>query len=570
MMPIYKSLTDSFLISFSEPKTNLTAPPAFTVTADRMLAAYMEAEITPHAVLMYVKESLSVVSPDGAWHETLYTCMQMICGKAYPIFYVSEEAVGRELIAFCDENNLGDITLCVPWEKRALLPMLRRELPLSRGMLDLRGQTLPTDLMTLPGECCRHDATQLMLDRPLLRAENRALQKFFIGVWVDSDEASLADAVCSGACGIVTDTPAALLGLLARFPAAATVRPMPLYAHKGFHMTGETPENSLLGVTEAGRRGYDAAEIDVQPSRDGVLLLHHDYTSANLFDGDLRICGTDYAELAALRRKAFPDVGLDRFADVLCAMSAYPETPIMLEFKPPAHTYGLEHCVRETAALMAREDTQKHFVAIMGQIPPYLDYVHKHLPTLPLAHCIMGLDKEPPKDMREANLQISRLAFDTRGANAGVNPYHEKANDLLGRCAHWRGITIFIWTWAFKPWETDGASICQSFCSCYDGITSDWVHMLADCPVDVILDGQNTYQAGTACLLSGTRVLRGGRRETVAGIGVIPLDDGICTVENGCVSAAAGEYTVIPYDTYTMPDSTAICICGMPTQLRFE
>lgn len=46
-------------------------------------------------------------------------------------------------------------------------------------------------------------------------------------------------------------------------------------AHRGYHLA---PENSLTGIKEALLKGADAVEIDVQMTKDGVLVLNHDTT----------------------------------------------------------------------------------------------------------------------------------------------------------------------------------------------------------------------------------------------------------------------------------------------------
>ncbi len=551
MKPIYRSLMDSFQLDFADFPTGLTNAPALAMPVNAC-AQRMTAEVRPHAVMMNVQPGLTA---DGL---PLNECMKQICGRAYPILRVTDEAAARELVTFCDENNLGDITLCAPWEKRSLLPGLRRALPLSRGMLDVRGCVLPEDVLSLSDECQRCEATQLLTDSTIARAQVFSLQKRFVQTWIQADTAEeLAKAVCAGACGVLTGDAEGFAGLLARFPANSTVRPMPLYAHKGFHVTGETPENSLRGVTEAGRRGYDAAEIDVQPSRDEVLLLQHDATTRSLFDGDLRLSETDCMGLAALRRKAFPEEGLDRLDDVMEAMAAHPETPVLIEIKAPRDTFGVETCVQEMKKILSRPTAQRHPTCIMGPMPPYLDYVHKHLPTLPLAHCIMGLGKEPPESDEEANRQIYTLAMDTRGANAGVNPYHLSVNGRLGRLAHLRGITMFVWTWAFKPWEEEMEPICRALRSCYDGLTSDWVHHFIDLPVSVIADEGQALSADG--LLSGCIVRRGredGHTQTLTYFSLTE-DEG-----NGQL--------VVPCQRDILPDGAALITCGTPVRVRFE
>ena len=62
---------------------------------------------------------------------------------------------------------------------------------------------------------------------------------------------------------------------------AVTTRPL-IIAHRGF--SGRYPENTLASVRAALQLGVDFVEIDVQETRDGELIVFHDYRLR-------RICG---------------------------------------------------------------------------------------------------------------------------------------------------------------------------------------------------------------------------------------------------------------------------------------
>jgi glycerophosphoryl diester phosphodiesterase len=49
-----------------------------------------------------------------------------------------------------------------------------------------------------------------------------------------------------------------------------------LIAHRGGVVNDQIPENSLMAVEEAVKRGYYMVEMDVRLTKDGVLIAHHD------------------------------------------------------------------------------------------------------------------------------------------------------------------------------------------------------------------------------------------------------------------------------------------------------
>ena len=49
-------------------------------------------------------------------------------------------------------------------------------------------------------------------------------------------------------------------------------------AHRGCHLDGLIPENSVAGIEMAARFGYPAIELDVKYTVDSVLVIMHDGT----------------------------------------------------------------------------------------------------------------------------------------------------------------------------------------------------------------------------------------------------------------------------------------------------
>ena len=494
--PVYRSFAESFRLDIYLPESGLIAPPTSTYRADKRLHEVMSGDRPPQSVFV-----------DLTAGDKMEDVMPLIKGRAVPIVYFDSMQAGETVAEFAGANNIGDLTLCAPYDKRNILAAIRKKLPLSRGMLDLRGKELP-EFAELVGQCQSHEATMLLMNGGTDRALIRSLLKRFIQVWAE-DEGNLIQAVLTGACGVLTQKTDELYDLLKKFPENATLRPAPLYAHKTYHITGEYPENSVKGCAAAGRLGYDAAEIDVQLTKDDVMVVHHDLHTRNLFTEDRVVSETDWEELKTIRRKAFPEDGLDTMDGLMREMKAYPETPVLIEIKTPAHTFGVEEMIRQLKELLPGEDVQQACTCIMGPMPPYLSYVHEQLPYLPAAHCTWVKEHEATDSADENNKRIYQFAMETRGANAGFNPYHPMLSGTFARLAHVRGITVFPWTWAFKPWEEDGEAITDSFLQGHDGLTSDWVGKFYHVPVDVRAQLPETCCAGGKMTVRAQANLRG-------------------------------------------------------------
>jgi glycerophosphoryl diester phosphodiesterase len=77
--------------------------------------------------------------------------------------------------------------------------------------------------------------------------------------------------------------------------------PVSIIAHRG--ASGARPENTFEAFDEALRQGCDAIELDLQLTRDGVVVVHHDRTLARAGAGRRRVDRLDAAELAAAAPK---------------------------------------------------------------------------------------------------------------------------------------------------------------------------------------------------------------------------------------------------------------------------
>lgn len=482
--PVYRSLAESFRLNIYLPESGLISPPASACLADEHLTEVMNGSRPPQSVLIdMIDGNMDIVD----------RAMRTIRGRAVPIVRFDSDEAGVRIAEYARENNIGDLTLCVPYEHRKTLARIRKLLPLSRGMLDMRGYTVP-EFVDLVGQCHSNEATMLLMGAETDRELIRRLQKRFIQVWVEED-GNLSKAVLTGACGVVTQRTKEMYRLLKRFPKGSTQRPAPLYAHKTWHVTGEYPENSVKGCTAAGRLGYDAAEIDVQLTKDDVMVIQHDRHTKNLFTENKVVFKTEWAELKKLRRKAFPEDGLDTMDELMQAMKQYPETPVLIEIKTPADTFGVEEMVRQLKEMLPREAVQPACTLIMGVMPPYLSYVHEQMPYLPVAHCTYVKEDQATDSVDENNLRIYQFAMETRGANAGFNPYHPMIERTFARLAHVRGITVFPWTWAFEPWENCREAVTESFLQGHDGLTSDWVGKFYHVPVDVRMNEEGDIEA---------------------------------------------------------------------------
>jgi glycerophosphoryl diester phosphodiesterase len=142
--------------------------------------------------------------------------------------------------------------------------------------------------------------------------------------------------------------------LLDRLPA---VRPVAIIAHRGG--PPPAPENTLAALERAIAAGADYSEIDVQRTRDGVLVLVHDADFMRVAGDGRRVAEVNYADVADLvqladdgsppaeRRIATLDQILDR---------AHGRIGLVIELKYYGHDPELAPAVVEMVRARGDED----------------------------------------------------------------------------------------------------------------------------------------------------------------------------------------------------------------------
>ena len=113
----------------------------------------------------------------------------------------------------------------------------------------------------------------------------------------------------------------------ARRPYPGKLRCDVLYAHRGLHDGNQVVfENSMQAFTQAVKHGY-GIEMDLQSTRDGQVVVHHDLNTLRVCGTDAIIEQTDYADLPLL-----PDgTPIPLFADFLQLVGG--KVPLIIELK---------------------------------------------------------------------------------------------------------------------------------------------------------------------------------------------------------------------------------------------
>jgi len=162
------------------------------------------------------------------------------------------------------------------------------------------------------------------------------------------------------------------------------------------------PENTMASFLAARELGADAVELDVHQSRDGELVVHHNYTLDQTTTGHGPIFEHDWVDLARLDAgrwfsEAFEGERIPRLADVLAIDG--------LEFEVELKGYGETMVDRalatvETAGMLDRVEFTSGNVSLLAELrrrqpeattglftPRYEPWMTPEV----FEHCIVGL-----------------------------------------------------------------------------------------------------------------------------------------------------------------------------------
>ena len=288
-------------------------------------------------------------------------------------------------------------------------------------------RTLLTGIITMPGPCVSA-AVFAVLYRDLRRAREPEWTPAFASALTDVGPrrlvtagrwllALLPVATCSLA---VVNTVIAMGELYADRPVAVT-------AHRGG--TERSIENTLAAIREAIEVGAQFAEIDVQMSRDGVLVVTHDSDFSRQAGVASKVWELTYSEIEGipLKSAASRDVATahaPRLDDVLEAARGQIRLNVELKYYGD-HQPGLAERVVEAIRSSGMIDQ----VIIQSLHYAGLEEVRRAAPEIPIGYLFSVNAREPKRlDVDFLSVQIGRV------------------NGPFINAAHRRGQEVHVWT----------------------------------------------------------------------------------------------------------------------------
>ena len=202
-----------------------------------------------------------------------------------------------------------------------------------------------------------------------------------------------------------------------------------LYAHRGLHDGNKKViENSMEAFRLAVENGY-GMELDVQLTRDGKLVVHHDGSLKRVTGVDKQVHDVDYAELPLL-----PDGSkIPLFTEVLSMVDG--RAPIIVEVK---HNGG---SAKNAAAAWEILKTYKGPYCVESFNPAAMQYFRKHAP-----HVVRGQLASGGKWKKEDLNFVSYIALRSLMVNVVSRPHFVAYSVPTDRT-----VSMWLMKHVFKP-----------------------------------------------------------------------------------------------------------------------
>ena len=232
---------------------------------------------------------------------------------------------------------------------------------------------------------------------------------------------ALAASIVIGLCA------SELFSLFVMVDALKHERPVTVTAHRGGHL--KAPENTAASIREAIAVGAQFAEIDVQLSKDGVLVVTHDSDFSRMAGVPKKVWDLTYDEIRAIPLGAnaapeFRNEPAPTFDEALAIARDHIKLNVELKYYGDHEPHLAERVI---AAVRAGGMTKQVIIQCLEYKP--LQEVRRLAPEIPVGYLLSVNARQP-----------SRLEVDFLGAALS------RATGAFVRAAHRRGQQVHVWT----------------------------------------------------------------------------------------------------------------------------
>ena len=469
----------------------------------------------PANVIWYLDRELNVTDRAGKILGTLDQAEAKLFDSALSVYYVRDRTAADALTSYLSIHEIEDCT--VASDDYLLVKLIRQTCTNVRGLVDFRGRDSigVVEVRDQTNIACAK--TAILPDSLNNREDIRRLQKLLINVWTcESEDEGYYGAVVRGADGIIGTEYKRVYRALDAFEQNTYVRPVYVVGHRGLPYV--YPENTLEGAKEAYARGADMVELDIQITKDKVLVLNHDETLDRTTDGKGTIVNMTWEQIKDF--KVITSSGTNGVEYQACPIARVED--LFREFKGKDVTLLLEiksyypEIVGMLAELVNEYEISDQIIVISFHMSQLIA-MRNLLPEISVGY--LGANE-------------SNMAYELQKVNAIFSGNADDVTQTVLDYVRPRGIQLSPWTYNLESMRN------KAFSSAFRCLTTDFPDFAED--YDVMLTAEDySVEAGAEIAPKGWLLSRAGERTEV--------DCRALTISSELDSGGNGRAVVLPY-----------------------
>ena len=286
--------TKAFLAK--EPETNIVNAPTVISQFENVEEILTNQAVSSMVLPVHVNEQGELLVKESQ----LTDVIEAMKGKMIPILQIQDKNTIAPLQDFIKNQQLQDIQVLS--SDAELVKQFKEGTPYARGAVFYTKNALNKhDLKELALQIHESNAKVAAIPQKLITPEvmhylhSRTISVWGIGGETESDAHSL---IHLGVDGIIAENEQAAVSAYSQYPENTIVQRPIVAAHRG--IPSLAPENTMAGYQLAYEQGADLIETDVQRTKDGHLIIMHDYTVDRTTNGTGAVSDLTLEQIRAL------------------------------------------------------------------------------------------------------------------------------------------------------------------------------------------------------------------------------------------------------------------------------
>ncbi|XEC96298.1 glycerophosphodiester phosphodiesterase family protein [Paenibacillus tarimensis] len=533
------------VLQLNEPSTMLAAVPT-VIDASAGMPSELPSDIPSFLMTIGLTEGRLMALNRG---EQLAAVLDRIAGGMLPVLELNDQELLAPVHELLQLKGMDDVVFISKHPQ--IVKQLREWNDEYRGVLRVEGagELSREKLEKIVLSVRRSTGLAVLIDHRALTRDNvRYLTARGITVWAygsSMKEEEIHSIVSLGISGIETEDTASVKSALGRYDAANSIGVPPLFiAHRG--MSALAPENTLPAFELSIRMKADVIETDILQTKDGELVVVHDFSVDRTTDGTGKVSELTLEELKRLTANKtdneawkpvygeYPDARIPTLAELL-ALAKGTNVVLALEMKSIGYEKKLVELIEQYGMV-----TDVYVTSFSSEV---LKRIRELNPDIGLGYILNGGRPAQGTELVQAekivtdNVQLGTIFF---GNSSLITPE-------FTRYAKHRGVPVAAWTVNTKQ------GMQELMEQGVTGIVTDYAHWMADVPFAVHPftislklkpgDVLSAFQlAAAASRASHTIPLSGGIRLLSGEEGVISVEDSgqkLTALKKGTVTVQA-------------------------------